>query len=357
MSIYCLSVSLQGLGITRLSSVAVRATRSYWWGHDTLEDQQARKDKLREKDVIAWSEPGKNLDEKAEYSWVPARIRDESALADQSIFQKWKGMTDYASYMSKQKYRPRIWLSLVKPEQFLEEVNQSIYSTKIKSQEFVGERLLALGPDLAAAHFLCHRNCRVKFRGKKEWTELDKDGNLDIPAMYVKGWYIEAIDASQANLVYEGLQNLRNLHHIKYLDISYCDFMDEWCMDRLSGEYADTLEYLNISGCRKMNWNSIEVLWRFKNLKTLVLKDMDHVEDLSLVCLMLLDALPKLKIIGAEYMDLKLLEGTQYQHLLDDDFIPRLASGEDIQENDVETGPRDVLRKRKYVVNNSGAFS
>ena len=33
-----------------------------------------------------------------------------------------------------------------------------------------------------------------------------------------------------------------------YLDISYCDLMDEWCLDRISGEYADTLEYLNLSG-------------------------------------------------------------------------------------------------------------
>ncbi len=32
------------------------------------------------------------------------------------------------------------------------------------------------------------------------------------------------------------------------LDISYCDYFDVWCLDRISGEYADTLEYLNISG-------------------------------------------------------------------------------------------------------------
>ena len=37
-----------------------------------------------------------------------------------------------------------------------------------------------------------------------------------------------------------------------FLDISYCDFMDEWCMDRISGEYADTLEYLNISGTNNL---------------------------------------------------------------------------------------------------------
>ena len=77
------------------------------------------------------------------------------------------------------------------------------------------ERLQALGPDLAAAHFLCHRNCRVRFRGHDQWTELEANGTLNIPALYVAGWYIEAIEASTANLVYEGLQNFRNLEHLK----------------------------------------------------------------------------------------------------------------------------------------------
>ncbi len=31
-------------------------------------------------------------------------------------------------------------------------------------------------------------------------------------------------------------------------DISYCEHFDVWCLDRVSGEYADTLEYLDISG-------------------------------------------------------------------------------------------------------------
>jgi len=342
MSIYCASSCLHGSTISRLSSVAVRATRSYWWGHDTLEEIEAAKHKRKETDVIKWSDPNSNLQEKEDYTWVPARISAESAVTNNSFFNKWKGYTDVAAYMSNQKYRPKWMLSLVEPEKFIEQMDQLCYARLVKSQEFVGERLLALGPDLAAAHFLCHRGCRVRFRGNKDWTEM-VNGKLEMPAMFVKGWYIEAIDASQSSLVYEGLQNLRNLHHIKYLDISYCEMMDEWCMDRLTGEYCDTLEYLDISGCRQMNWNSLEILWRFKNLKTLVLKDMDHVEDLSLVCLMLLDALPKLKIVGAEYMDLKLLEGTQHQYLLDEDFIPRISAGG----MDINTQEKDDLVKEK----------
>ena len=84
-----------------------------------------------------------------------------------------------------------------------------------RSQVFLRERLQALGPDLAAAHFLCHRNCKVRFKGHTHWTELEPNGTLKIPALYVPGWYIEAIEASTADLVYEGFQNFRNLDHLK----------------------------------------------------------------------------------------------------------------------------------------------
>merc|ERR550519_572290 len=116
-------------------------------------------------------------------------------------------------------------------------------------------------------------------------------------------------------IVYEGLQNFRNLHHLKHLDLSYCPYINEWCMDRITGEFHHSLEYLNISGCANIDWNALEVLWRCSKLKVLVIKDMDHVKDLALICLMLLDVIPGLTIKGADYMDTSLLEGTPHQHL------------------------------------------
>lgn len=140
--------------------------------------------------------------------------------------------------------------------------------------------------------------------------------------------HVEAIDAAEAMLVYEGLQNLRNLHHLKELDLSYCPHIDEWCMDRITGEFHHTLEHLNISGCINVNWNALEVVWRCSKLKVLVIKDMDHIQDLPLICLMLLDVIPGLKIMGAEYMDITLLEGTEHEYLLaDDGSVPRVEAG------------------------------
>lgn len=315
------------------TSCCQQPVRTYWWGHETIEEQEEQRRKKRDKDIIEWSNPEKMVKEKQEYIWVPNRIKSEAQIAknleDTQVAKKVSSFTSTTDLLSfTTKYSPSFWKFLFHPEQSLEDTRKNDYSRLVKSQEFVQERLLALGPDLAAAHFLCHSNCRVRFRGHKEWTELDSNGNLNIPAIFVPGWYIEAIDCSTSRIVYEGLQNLRNLHYLKYLDCSYCPNIDEWCIDRISGEFADTLEYINLSGCRNLDGNGLEVLWRFRNLKTLVLKDMDHVADLPLICLLLLDVMPKLKIIGAEYMDTKLLEGTEHSHLLEDDFIPKIESGE-----------------------------
>ena len=82
-------------------------------------------------------------------------------------------------------------------------------------------------------------------------------GRLDLPQSYEPGWYVEAIDASDSFLVYEGWHNLRNLAFIKYLDLSYCPFVDDFVMDRITGEYMDTLEYIDLSGCIDVNWNAL----------------------------------------------------------------------------------------------------
>jgi len=319
--------------LTRRSETPRYVRQKFWWGHDTIEEQEARKTESKKKGLIAWTDPEKDLEAKKEFTWNPARIEQEI----NNTVSITDGMTNHADLMNwydRNLARP-MWLTWAFDKvHFREQLRYKSHLRRIASQMFLRERLEALGPDLAAAHFLCHRNCKVRFKGHKHWTELEPDGTLKIPATYVPGWYIEAIEASTAELVYEGLQNFRNLDHLKYLDISYCEFIDEWCMDRLTGEFHDTLEYLNISGCQKINWNGLECLWRLRNLKTLVIKDMDHVQDLPLICLLLLDVIPKLKIEGADYLDMALLEGTEHEHLVLDDIgsNPRIEAGDQTTE-------------------------
>lgn len=70
---------------------------------------------------------------------------------------------------------------------------------------FIPERLLFLGPDLAAAHFLVHRGAAVKFVADNLWIKKDDKGNYTLPGQKIPGLYIEAIDASDTELMFEGL--------------------------------------------------------------------------------------------------------------------------------------------------------
>ena len=114
--------------------------------------------------------------------------------------------------------------------------------------------------------------------------------------------------------------------------------LDAWCIDRITGEYQDSLEYLDISGCTGLDWNALECLWRLRKLKVLVLQDMEHIKDLDLLCLMLLEALPDLQIRGVDYMaDAKtLLEDSDSKYLLDDldKSMLLLTDGDTSGEND-----------------------
>jgi hypothetical protein len=155
---------------------------------------------------------------------------------------------------------------------------QKEYKKLVNSQKFIRDRLVALGPDLAAAHFITARGCRVRLKGRKNWIgTVDGKKPVGLPTTYEPGFYVEAIDATDTVLVYEGLSSMRNLASLKYLDLSYSPLMDAWCMDRITGEYADSLEYLDISGCRSIDWNGLECIWRLYRLKTLVLRDMVNI--------------------------------------------------------------------------------
>ena len=108
------------------------------------------------------------------------------------------------------------------------------------------------------------------------------------------------------------------LLQLKYLDISYCPNVDDFAIDRIVGEFGDTLETLDVSGCVDINFGSLECLWKLRRLKTLVLYDLDHIADLRLICVLLLDIFPDLDIRGVDYIDANLLKGTEHEGLVEE---------------------------------------
>ncbi len=304
--------------------------RSVFWGHATLEDKMELRRLQDDSALVQWSDG-----ESRELVYNPVRIINEiTVIKKPKVAWSQRNMADYYEWARKPRFT-RFWDKSL----FYCEKLRNDYSALAVSQLFLRQRFMLLGPDLSAAHFLLYRNCRVRFKGHDHWTEM-VDGTVDeIPSSYEPGWFVEAIDASDTRMVYEGLQNMRNLTFLKYLDLSYCPYVDVWCIDRITGEMCDSLEFLNLSGCPDVNWNAIESLWRLRKLKTLVLYDMDHVKDLKLLCLLLLEVLPDLEIRGVDYIDTKLLEGTEHEHLVTElDELQLLADRDKEKKLFIESG-------------------
>ena len=293
----------------------------WWWGHDTPQDQARRIKKEEDKQMIKWEDPQESelmvSDTSREKFYAPARIvAEENAMSNGYCPERFN-MTDWYSFTT------HPYLARVDNRQFYNQYKiQKSYQKLVDGQRFNRDRLIALGPDLAAAHFLLARGCGVKFTCHPEWTTpSQRYDNKTVPHTYVPGFHIEGIEAQDSQLIYEGFSSLRNLRHLKHLDVSYSPHIDAWCLDRITGEYQDTLEYLDLSGCKSLNWNGLECIWRLTRLKTLVLRDLEHIVDLKMLCLLILDVLPDLEIQGVDYLDTTLLEGSEHEHLIRDLFL------------------------------------
>lgn len=71
-------------------------------------------------------------------------------------------------------------------------------------QRFIPERLLYLGADIAAAHFLAYRGGAVKFIGQDSWISRKNKNVSQLPTLKRPGYYLEGIDASGMELMFEG---------------------------------------------------------------------------------------------------------------------------------------------------------
>ena len=118
--------------------------------------------------VIRWSDPESDIEIKKNTFYAPMRIQAEEAAMESGYNPARFNMADYYGFV-----RYPFHARFTDPNFWHTQQMVKSYKRLVKGQPFIRERLIVLGPDLAAAHFLCHRNCRVKFVGRNEWTELD----------------------------------------------------------------------------------------------------------------------------------------------------------------------------------------
>lgn len=163
-------------------------------------------------------------------------------------------------------------------------------------QQYIPERNQKLGNELAAAHFIVHREGAVKFFGEDKWIKADEDKNYLLPGNYQEDKVLQAIDCTDVELYYEGLVNFRGLRQLEWFSINGCTQLDDWALDRISGLFMDNLLYLDIRNCPLITHRGLASLYKIQSLKILYVDELTVSNEFEMTCLMLQDINPSLDI-------------------------------------------------------------
>lgn len=157
-----------------------------------------------------------------------------------------------------------------------------------------------------------------RFTRSNEWVKKNELDEYDLPRLYDAKYLIDAIKCDNMDLLYEGLENVRRLNHLKYFSIRNVKYFDDWCMDRLCGHEYDKLEILDVSGT-KITANGLFAVPKLRNLKAIVLDTVNRSTAFQLACAELELVMPKLKILDSAdvhddvYQAQKLAESSEKQ--------------------------------------------
>ena len=81
-----------------------------------------------------------------------------------------------------------------------------LWAAALRRYRYVMERHRVLGPDLATAHFVIARGGAVKLVGQDDWVE-QKNNRVPLPNVFVPEMFVEAIDASNTQMMYCSFDN------------------------------------------------------------------------------------------------------------------------------------------------------
>lgn len=172
--------------------------------------------------------------------------------------------------------------------------------TRNKKQKFSLERHDLLGPELAAAHFVVGMKGAVKLKEKTTWIRADSAGAYSLPRTNVINLFVEGIDLSDTDIIYEGFDNLDLLQEIRFLNLSNCEYLDDFCMPKLQ-RFKDSLEVLDISGCKLLTENGIACLHHLHKLKMLNIANTPNIRFKEVLTLWVEEMLPGCVVLGVDH--------------------------------------------------------
>ncbi|XP_044124331.1 distal membrane-arm assembly complex protein 2-like isoform X2 [Bufo gargarizans] len=181
--------------------------------------------------------------------------------------------------------------------------NATLKSWRLKSKNersYFTESLY--GKNAAAAYYTLEQRGGVRFKGHTEWFRPNHKGHYTWDFLQHKDVPVECVDLSGSMVTYMGLGNLDGLHELRELNLSRCDYIDDWALSRLH-VFKDSLEVLSLAGCRQVTERGLATLHLLQNLKHLDLSDLPSVNNKGLVLILLEEVLPGCEIVGIDYTD------------------------------------------------------
>lgn len=178
--------------------------------------------------------------------------------------------------------------------------NKTIEEMKIQQQVFIPDRHRTLGTELAAAHFIVARGGAVKFHNENVWIKQDENKKYNLPGYFEEDKKLEGIDCSEMDIFYEGFSNLEGLENVTWLSLNGCEYIDDWCLDKIGNIFSHSLVYLDLRNCKRITERGLVALYKLENLKLLYLDDLLKDTIYEMTCLLLQEVNPYLDIRSTE---------------------------------------------------------
>ncbi|KAF7710305.1 hypothetical protein HF521_009177 [Silurus meridionalis] len=156
------------------------------------------------------------------------------------------------------------------------------------------ERIKAVGPDRAATEWLLRCGAKVRFCGFDRWQH-DYNG---IPTGPLGRYQIQAIDATESCIMYQGFDYLVGLEHVEEIKLRKCIYIEDACLEHLSKieKLQNSMRTMEIVSCGNVTDKGIISLHHLRNLEYLFLSDLPGVNQKQKTANTLQTALPNLSI-------------------------------------------------------------
>lgn len=130
------------------------------------------------------------------------------------------------------------------------------------------------GSDIAVANFVlkyCLRGKVMLVDQPNKWI-VRTDG---VPLQINRTIKLLRIDCSYSNIVPEGIDNFVGLEHLKSLNLSGNDMLNDFACDQLARQFraSKTLEEINLSNIPLISISGVERLIRIPSLKRILIQD------------------------------------------------------------------------------------